>query len=85
MRSQHANQVKLKIKKLIAKIDSKSQGVVNRRVFFDILDLHEVRIAGSDKKQLCKLYGCDREGKYATMSQCVIGESLDKDKIGAAA
>ena len=60
-------------------------GIINRRVFFDVLDLHEVKLQITDKKQLCKMYGCDREGKYAPLSQFVgvMGESIDKDKVGA--
>ena len=59
---QYANQVKLKLKKLLHQIDGLGTGQCGMQVFFDILALHDVQLKDLDKKRIVRVYGCDKQG-----------------------
>ena len=57
-RVKHANELKLKVKKLLTKIDG--SGIILAKLFFDILELHEITICERDKRHLIRNFGCNK-------------------------
>jgi len=47
-----ANIVKSKVRLLCAKIDQAKEGLINRDVFFDLLELHKIILTSKEKANL---------------------------------